>query len=176
MDIKKWARDFVTQARRAGSTTAIARAAVQATGDVVTVMASRNAALTFQSNYLPAAALSAGVELKQYPGSPAITVKRPDGTSHLVFVVVAGSETRGLPNMPILFDPAVVHLVAAFGRDGAGWRDRLAEVAAFGATAGAAGAVGYLLRPTLSRWAIGAAIAAGVVMPTVRALRRLRRR
>lgn len=171
MDVKMWVKDLISNARRAGSTTQVARAAVRGRADVAVVVTSSGAARDFQSRYLAEAARESKLTVEHLPSSSCVRLLGEDGFSHTVRVLVVGQDTRGLPVVPILFDPSVVYLVATFGRPEIRWRDRLTEVAAFGATAGAAGLAGYLLRPTLSRWAIGAAVATGIVLPMVRALR-----
>jgi len=174
-DIKTWARDIVRDARRTGSTTQIARAAVQGRTDVAVVLPSSNAALDFRTHYLVPAAVRANLAVEQLPKSPAIRIFGDDGTNHYVYVLVAGQDVQGLPAVPLLFDPAVVYLVSTFGQ-GASPVASLREIILYGTTAGTAGLLGLLLRPHLGRWAVGAAVAVGTLVPALRALRRLRRR
>ena len=175
-DVKMWVKDLMRYSRQAGSTTTVARAAVRGRNDVAVVVASSNAARDFRSRYLAHAARESNLTMEHFPSSPAVRFIGEDGSSHTVYVLVAGQETRGLPVMPILFDPAVVYLVASFGQASPSLGATLREVALFGATAGMAGLAGFLLRPLWGRWAVGVAVAAGTLVPAVRALRLLRRR
>lgn len=176
MDVKMWVKDLMRYSRQAGSTTTVARAAVRGRTDVAVVVASSNAARDFRSRFLAQAARESNLTLEQFPSSPVVRLIDEDGSSHTVYVLVAGQDHRGLPVVPILFDPAVVYLVAVFGQASPSLGATLREVALFGATAGMAGLAGFLLRPLWGRWAVGVAVAAGTLAPAVRALRLLRRR
>lgn len=112
-----WARDLVERARHAGSTHLISRAAATSRSDVAVVVTGNNASRDFRTHYLQSATVAAGLTVEHFPQTNSVRICHQDGTHHHVHIVVLGSDSlRGLPPMPILFDPSVIHLLGMLDR------------------------------------------------------------
>lgn len=157
-----WAHDLVERARHAGSTHLISRSAVLADRDVAVVVTGNNASREFQTHYLQSEAVAAGRTVEHFPRSSGVRICHPDGTHHNVHVVVLGSNSlQGLPPVPILFDPSVVHLLGMLDRLEAKVPERdlrrafwycLRWNAILVLGAVAAAGINHLLRPYLGHW------------------------